>query len=114
MKENKNKEAYELLSNTTVLGSICGRICPHSKVCEGSCTGRFTNNAVKIGRVESFLCDLAEENNWKIPKFTNEIKNKRIAVIGGGPAGLTCAAFLARYAYDVTIYEKHKKLRWSS
>lgn len=110
MKEEKYKEAYELLCETTVLSPICGRICPHTKQCQGKCIKRVSFDAVEIGKLEAFIGDMAIENNWDIPKFTNIKNNKKVAVIGGGPAGLTCSAFLARYGFDVTIYEKHKSL----
>ena len=110
MKEEKYKEAYELLCKTTVLQPICGRICPHTKQCQGSCIRRFKFNSVEIGTLEAYIGDLAIKNGWKIPKKTNEKKNKKIAIVGGGPSGLTCAAFLAKDGYDVTIFEKSEKL----
>ncbi len=110
MKEEKYKEAYELLCKTTVLQPICGRICPHTKQCQGSCIRRFKFNSVEIGKLEAYIGDLAIENDWKIPKNTDTRKNKKIAIVGGGPAGLTCAAFLAKDGYDVTIFEKSEKL----
>lgn len=110
VKEEKYKEAYELSCQTTVLQSICGRICPHTKQCQGSCVRRIKFESIEIGKVEAFLGDLAIKNNWKIPKFTDENNGKKVAVIGGGPAGLTCGAFLARNGFDVTIYEKHSSL----
>lgn len=110
MKEEKYKEAYELLCKTTVLSPVCGRICPHTKQCQGSCIGRYKNNTVEIGALEAYLGDLAIKNNWKIPMFTNEKNGKKVAIIGGGPAGLTCSAFLARSGFDVTIYEKYDSL----
>ena len=110
MKEEKYKEAYELLCKTTVLSPICGRICPHTKQCEGSCIGKYTNSVVEIGSLEAYLGDLAIKNNWKIPSFTNIKNGKKIAVVGGGPAGLTCGAYLAREGFDVTIYEKYDSL----
>ena len=106
MKEEKYKEAYELSCTTTVLQSICGRICPHTKQCQGSCTRRFKSSPVEIGKIEAYLGDMAIKNGWEIPKFTYTKSNKKVAVIGGGPAGITCAAFLVRYGFDVTIYEK--------
>lgn len=114
MKEERYKEAYELLCETTVLQPICGRICPHTKQCQGSCVKRISFSAVEIGKLEATLGDMAIKNNWSIPKFTNQKNGKKVAVIGGGPAGLTCSAFLARNGFDVTIYEKHSKLRRSN
>ena len=110
MKEEKYKEAYELLCQTTVLSPICGRICPHTKQCQGNCVKRISFEAVQIGKLEAFIGDLAIKNNWDIPKFTDEKNGKKVAIIGGGPAGLTCAAFLARNGFEVTIYEKHRAL----
>ncbi len=110
VKEEKYKEAYEVLSNTTILPPICGRICPHKSQCEGSCVRGIKGESVSIGDLESYIGDLAIKNNYEISKFTNDIKNKKIAVIGGGPAGLSCAAHLARNGYNVTIYEKYDKL----
>lgn len=109
IKEDKFKEAYELLCNTTVLQSICGRICPHSKQCQGKCIRGYKGDPVSIGEIESYLGDLAIKNNWSIP-VSGENKKDKIAIIGSGPAGLTCAAFLRRKGYQVTIYEKHNYL----
>lgn len=110
VKEEKYKEAYEVLSNTTILQPICGRICPHKSQCEGSCVRGIKGESVSIGDLEAYIGDLAIENNYEISKFTTEKKNKKIAVVGGGPAGLSCAANLARNGYNVTIYEKYDKL----
>ncbi len=110
MKEEKYKEAYGLLCETTVLQPICGRICPHTKQCQGSCIRRFKFDSVEIGKLEAFIGDLAIKNGWKIPKNTEVKQNKKIAIIGGGPCGLTCSAFLAKEGYDVTIFEKSSKL----
>ena len=109
VKEDRLKEAYELLCETTVLHSICGRICPHTKQCEGKCIRGFKGEPVNIGTMEYTLGDLAIKNNWDIPT-TKEEKKERIAIIGSGPAGLTCAAFLRKEGYNVTIYEKHNYL----
>ena len=110
IKIEKFKEAYELLCNTTVLQPICGRICPHSKQCQGSCIRRFKADSVEIGKLEAYIGDLAIKNGWKIPKNVEEKKKEKIAIIGGGPCGLTCAAFLAKEGYNVTIFERKDKL----
>lgn len=110
VKEEKYKEAYEILCKTTVLQPICGRICPHKKQCEGSCIRRRKSSSVSIGELEAFVGDIALEKGYKINKFTEEKKQGKIAVVGGGPAGINAAANLARNGYNVTIYEKYDKL----
>lgn len=108
VKNDNYEEAFKILSNTTVMPAICGKICPHEKQCQGSCVKRVSYEAVKIGDIESFIGDLAIENDWKFLK--KDKKNKKILVVGSGPAGLTCAAFLAKEGYQVTMYEKHDYL----
>lgn len=109
--EADSKKAYEILCNTTVLPAICGRICPHEKQCEGSCIRGIKGEPVSIGAMEAYIGDLSIENNYELSIEVDErAKDKRVAVIGSGPAGLTCAAFLARKGVKVTIYEKHDKL----
>ena len=111
VKEGNIEEAYKILSKTTVLGSICGRICPHMKQCEGSCVRGIKGEPVQIGAIEAYVFDEALKNGWyKNIEKTHELDGKRVAVVGGGPAGLTCSAFLARSGADVTIYEKYDKL----
>lgn len=110
-KKNRYKAAYKLLLETTVLPSVCGRICPHEKQCQGMCVKGVSYKEVEIGKIEAYIGDLAIEKKWKINKNeTIKKNNKKIAVIGGGPSGLTCAAFLAKRGYSVTIYEKHSYL----
>ena len=107
--KNKNyKDAFDILSNTTVLMSLCGRICPHFDQCQGSCVKGVSYKAVEIGKLEAFIGDLALKNNWEInvAKKTHH----KVAVIGAGPAGLTCAAFLRKNGIGVTIYEKYDYL----
>ena len=109
IKEKKYQEAYNILSETTILHSICGRVCPHKKQCEGSCIRGIKSEAVSIGDLEAFIGDMAINENYEI-KVEKESKNKSIAIVGGGPSGLTCAYFLKKRGYEVTIYEKHNKL----
>ena len=108
IKENRLEDAYYVLTQNTVLTSICGRICPHDKQCQGSCTRRFKGDPVSIGELEAYIGDLSIRKNWTIP--IKERINKKVAVIGSGPSSLTCANFLYRNGIDVTIYEKYDKL----
>ncbi len=108
VKNDNYEEAYKILSYTTVMPAICGKICPHEKQCQGSCVKRVSYEAVRIGDIESFIGDLAIENDWRFLK--KDKKNKKVLVVGSGPAGLTCAAFLAKEGYQVTLYEKHDYL----
>ena len=114
-KEGKIKEAYRILSETTVLPAICGRICPHEKQCQGKCVRGIKGEPVSIGEIEAFIANenLDDENSLK-EAWKNEIEenntNKKVAVIGSGPSGLTCAAFLRRFGFEVTIYEKYNSL----
>ena len=111
VKEGKIEEAYKILSKTTVLGSICGRICPHMKQCEGSCVRGIKGGPVQIGEIEAFIFDEALKNKWyKNIEKTSDLEGKKVAVVGSGPAGLTCASFLARNGAEVTIYEKYDEL----
>ena len=109
IKEKKYKDAYDILTNTTVLSSVCGRICPHEKQCEGSCIRGIKGNPVSIGKLEAFIGDMAIIEGWKLNK-EDTFSNKRVAIIGGGPTGLTAGAFLARKGVNVTIFDKSDKL----
>ena len=109
-KNNDFLKAFSVLSETTVLSSICGRICLFDEQCEKNCVRRLEGNSVRIGEIEAYIGDKAIKEDY--PLFSNMEKNngKTIAVIGGGPAGLTCAAFLRKMGYKVTIYEKYNYL----
>ena len=95
IKEEEYQKAYEILSKTTVLESVCGRICPHTKQCQGSCVRGIKGEPVDIGKLEAFVGDKAINEGYEIQK-SSEKKSKKIAVVGGGPAGLTCSAFLLK------------------
>lgn len=110
MKNGEYKKAYEILSETTVLEAVCGRICPHTKQCQGSCVRGIKSIPVSIGELETFIGDIAIKENYKIADINIQNKDKKIAIIGGGPAGLTAAAFLLKNGYSVTIYEKYDYL----
>lgn len=109
VKEDNLKEAFNVLTQTTVLGAICGRVCPHFKQCKGSCVRGIKSEPISIGELEAYVFDNAFKENYDI-KTNNELEGKKVAIIGGGPAGLTCAAFLRMSGADVTIYEKQPKL----
>lgn len=108
VKNNNYEEAFKVLCKSTVLPSVCGKICPVDKQCQGSCAKKVSYDPVEIGKIESYFGDLAVENGWKLPRKGK--KNVKVAVIGSGPSGLTCAGFLAENGYQVTIYEKHEYL----
>ena len=111
LKNKEYKKAYEELTKTTVLPAVCGRICPHMSQCMGKCIKGIKGNPVKIGEIEQFIGDMAINENWNFSKTNDDVlQNKKVAIIGSGPAGLTCAAFLARKGVQVTIYEKLSKL----
>ena len=118
IKENDYKKAYEILCETTILPGVCGRICPHKKQCQGSCIRGIKGESVSIGELEALVFDKAMEKGESLSKYwKEEIKknkdingNKKVAVIGGGPAGLMASAFLAKSGVNVTIYEKYDYL----
>ena len=108
VKEDNLEEAYKILCDTTVMPSICGRICPHQKQCQGKCIRGIKSEPVSIGELEAYVGDWALSN--QICHKNIQENNKKVAVIGGGPSGLTAAAFLRKHGYQVTIYEKQKDL----
>ena len=115
VKDGDYEQAYKVLSRTTVLQSVCGRICPHMSQCMGKCVRGIKSHPVNIGELEVFVGDLAIKNNYCMDKLDidyNDVKkmSNKVAIIGSGPAGLTCGAFLARSGFDVTIYEKYDHL----
>ena len=104
--------AYKILSETTVLPGVCGRICPYEKQCQGSCVRGIKGESVSIGELEAYTFDKAHELGYHLSDCYQKVEktHKKVAVIGGGPAGLTCAAFLAKEGIKVTIYEKYDYL----
>ncbi len=108
IKEVNYKKAYDVLTETTVLPAICGRICPHYKQCMGSCVRGIKSTPVDIGDLEAFVGDIAIKEGYEIEKQNKY--SKKVAIVGGGPAGITAAAFLAKEGNDVTIYEKYDYL----
>ena len=104
VKDGNMEEAYRIISESSALPAVCGRVCPQESQCEGQCIRGIKGEAVSIGKLERFVADWARDNGIK-PEPAKEKKGKKVAVIGSGPAGLTCAGDLARAGVDVTIYE---------
>ncbi|MCR5304835.1 MAG: NADPH-dependent glutamate synthase [Lachnospiraceae bacterium] len=104
VKEGDYKAAYEVINESSSLPAVCGRVCPQETQCEGKCVRGVKGEAVSIGKLERFVADWAAENGIK-PQVTASPKDKKVAVIGAGPAGLTCAGDLAKKGYSVTIFE---------
>ena len=98
------EEAYKIISESSALPAVCGRVCPQESQCEGKCIRGIKGDAISIGKLERFVADWARENGIK-PEPAKEKNGKKVAVIGSGPAGLTCAGDLAKLGYDVTIFE---------
>ncbi len=104
IKEGNVEEAYNVISNSSALPAVCGRVCPQESQCEGKCIRGIKGEAVSIGKLERFTADWARENGIK-PQGCAEKNGHKVAVVGSGPAGLTCAGDLAKLGYDVTIFE---------
>lgn len=104
IKEGNIEAAYQVISESSALPAVCGRVCPQESQCEGKCIRGIKGEPISIGKLERFAADWARENGIK-PAGAKEKKNKKVAVIGSGPAGLTCAGDMARMGYDVTIFE---------
>ena len=104
IKNENYEEAYRIIRTVSPLGAICGRVCPHEKQCQGSCIRGIKGESIKIGELEAEVCDWARENNIKI-KYDIKENGIKIAIIGAGPSGITCAVELRKLGYDVTIFE---------
>ena len=104
VKEGNIEAAYQVISESSALPAVCGRVCPQESQCEGKCIRGIKGDPVSIGKLERFVADWACEQGIK-PEGAKEKKGKKVAVIGSGPAGLTCAGDLAKMGYDVTIFE---------
>lgn len=104
VKEGKIEKAYQVISESSALPAVCGRVCPQESQCEGKCIRGIKGEPVSIGKLERFVADWASENGI-IPQGADQKNGKKVAVIGSGPAGLTCAGDLAKMGYEVTIFE---------
>ena len=104
VKEGKYEEAYQIINLTSALPAVCGRVCPQEKQCEAKCTLGIRFEPVGIGRLERFVADYHNEHHAASHDLF-EAKGHRVAIIGSGPSGLTCAGDLAKKGYKVTVYE---------
>ena len=104
VKNDDIEGAYQIISESSALPAVCGRVCPQESQCEGKCIRGIKGEPISIGKLERFVADWASENGIK-PQGAAEKNGKKVAVIGSGPAGLTCAGDLAKMGYDVTIFE---------
>lgn len=102
--EGSFKDSYRIIKSTNSLPAVCGRVCPQEEQCEKQCILNKAGKPIAIGRLERFVADYAIDNNIE-DDLSTEKKNKKVAVIGGGPASITCAGDLSKMGYDVTIFE---------
>ncbi len=98
------KTASEIIGKASALPAVCGRVCPQESQCEGKCIRGIKGEPVSIGKLERFVADWARENHI-VPSMPKDKNGLKVAIIGSGPAGLTCAGELAKMGYDVTIFE---------
>jgi len=106
--EGDMEKAYRLIKSTNSLPAVCGRVCPQEEQCEKTCIVGIKNEPVAIGRLERFVADYARENGIE-DKYQIDKKPYRAAIIGAGPAGLTCAGDLAKMGVEVVVYEAFHK-----
>lgn len=104
VKKANFKEAAKIIAKNSSLPAICGRVCPQESQCEGQCVLGIKGESISIGKLERFVADWSRENDISFSEI-DVIKGKKVAIIGSGPAGLTCAGDLAKLGYDVTIFE---------
>ena len=104
VQEGNYEEAAKVIAKSSALPAVCGRVCPQESQCEGQCIRGIKGEPISIGKLERFVADWSRENGF-VPKAAEEKNGKKVAVVGSGPAGLTCAGDLAKLGYDVTIFE---------
>ena len=104
VKEGKITEAADIIAESSALPAICGRVCPQETQCEGKCIRGIKGDPISIGKLERFVADYSREQGY-VPKKPETTNGKKVAIIGSGPAGLTCAGDLAKLGYEVTIFE---------
>ena len=104
VKEGNFEEAYKIIGESSALPAVCGRVCPQESQCEGKCIRGIKGEPVSIGKLERFVADYALEHDIK-PEKAEKTNGHKVAVIGSGPSGLTCAGDLAKLGYEVTVFE---------
>ena len=104
VQEGDIEGAANVIALSSALPAVCGRVCPQESQCEGVCIRGIKGEPISIGKLERFVADWSRENGF-VPKAAEEKMGRKVAVIGSGPAGLTCAGDLAKLGYDVTIFE---------
>lgn len=104
VEEGNIEEAAKVIGKSSALPAVCGRVCPQESQCEGKCIRGIKGEPISIGKLERFVADWSRENGIE-PEKAEEKNGKKVAVIGSGPSGLTCAGDLAKLGYDVTIFE---------
>ena len=104
VEEGDFEEAAKIIARSSALPAVCGRVCPQESQCEGVCIRGIKGEPVSIGKLERFVADWSREHGF-VPEAPAVKNGKKVAVIGSGPAGLTCAGDLAKLGYDVTIFE---------
>ena len=104
VKEGKITDAADIIAESSALPAICGRVCPQETQCEGKCIRGIKGDPISIGKLERFVADYSREHGY-VPKKPETTNGKKVAIIGSGPAGLTCAGDLAKLGYEVTIFE---------
>ena len=108
IKDQDLKKAYEIILASSSLPAVCGRVCPQEKQCESRCVKGLKGEAISIGSLERYVADQAIKNHFGAV-CQKEKNGKKVAIVGSGPAGLTCAGDLAKAGYEVTIYEVLQK-----
>lgn len=104
VKKGEIAQAAKVIAQASALPAVCGRVCPQETQCEGQCVLGIKGQAIAIGKLERFVADWARENQIKTAEVAPK-NGKKVAVIGSGPAGLTCAGDLVRKGYEVTVFE---------
>ena len=104
VKEKNFEAAYKIIGQSSALPAVCGRVCPQESQCEGQCIRGIKGEPISIGKLERFVADWSRENGF-VPAAPEKTNGRKVAVIGSGPSGVTCAGDLAKMGYEVTIFE---------